>query len=513
MKKLILALIMLLSTPLIKSMDSSGSDPLKRLNYKEAFDQKKVHEQFKQYLIDSGCSENTEVNMPQLVEEEQELQENNALLLHNPPVNSEVKEAYEKACLKQLQSAKNWELTKKARQDLSFLFLTIFTTYAVAKAIDMDSMGGSFSVFSGISSSLYLLKNIIESGFDFIQPPTHALEKYEESFAKNQCFIPNKLWPAIIENFMTARQNEFAQRKSMDFIEFALGLTIYKPKPELGINPSASGQISNELKARIDLFFKDYEGEKISKQTCLIKINVEKFINCLINLDEKMPRYICLYGSGGIGKTHFVNKLCKWMQELINDCVQFEELIITSADELEGNEQRPGAFLRVLRNQLLANKRGSVVFMDEATWLNRGDMTSSCKRVFNGDQTKISTSYFGKNIDGTAIELKVPPMLVFIAVNEDIQDKNLRGRFDIVKYPNPKTESLIEHAIEFANDSEILKNSNAVIDKEKISAWIKSSSKENSNFRYIDANLEACILEDDFENTPEEIKEESKKDK
>ncbi|MDR3647009.1 MAG: ATP-binding protein [Candidatus Babeliales bacterium] len=506
-----LALAIMLSSLLIQGSE----DPLKRVSYKEAFDQSQIQEQFRQYLIDSGCAENLGFDNQQQAEQElQELPEENALLLENPPVNSEVKSAYEKACLKKLQSAKNWQLTRKARENLTYLVVTIVATYAVTKAIGSDTMGGSFSVYGGIMNSMYILKNIIESGYDFIQPPTHALEKFEKAFAKNQCFIPKKLWPVIIENFMTARQNEFSQRKSMDFIEFALGLTIYRPKPPLSINPAAGDQISNELKLRIDQFFTDYEGEKITKQTQMIKINVEKFINCLINFNENMPRYICLYGSGGIGKTHFVRALCKWIKELINDCVQFEELVVTTGDELEGNQQRPGAFLRVLRNQLLANKRGSVVFIDEATWLNNPGMNSTCKRVFNGDQSSLSTSYFGDDLDGTPIELKAPPMLIFVALNDDISDKNLKSRFDFVKHPKPKTEALIAHAIEFANNSKIIKNSNVVIDNAKIESWVKALTKANRNFRYIEANIEVCILEDDYEQEEEIVKEkeESKKD-
>ena len=298
---------------------------------------------------------------------------------------------------------------------------------------------------------------------------------------------------------MVARQNQFEQRKSMDFITFALGITIYKPKPEIGLDQSAAEHITQDLWARIDLFFNDYDNSSNNgdpKYRWYLKVNIHKFVQALLNRNGQAPRYLCLYGPQGIGKTHFVNELCKWMEELISDGIRLEELVITSAGELEGSEQRPGAILRVLRNQLMANKRGSVVFMDEATWLNRDDMISPSKRIFNGDQAKLSTSYFGGGVDGTGLTLELPPMLIFVAMNEEIKDPALKSRFDYIHYPSPKQEALTTYALALAKKSAILHADSNMFDRSKIDAWIQSLDISDRNFRYVSGNIEALLCDD-----------------
>lgn len=275
-----------------------------------------------------------------------------------------------------------------------------------------------------------------------------------------------------------------------------------------------SQEIKQELERRIDLFFEDYEISRSSAGSNLasklivdshdhddrdsindIKINVSKFVDALLSNDNTTnpPKYLYLHGAAGIGKTHFINKLKDWILELIPNGVHFENLVVHSATELEGSERDPGVMLSCLRHQLASKKRGAVVFMDEATWLNEPNMVSSCKRVFNGDQSKISTVYFGSGSEGHGIDLAVPPMLTCVASNEVIKDEPLRDRFAIINFPMPTKQALLEYAVKKAQESETFRRQS--IDLEELepmlSRWIKN--KSINNFRQVAGNVETFL--------------------
>ncbi len=458
---------------------SSSQDPLQRIDYMDAFNQSKIHERFKDLMLASCCAGNV-------------FSKSSTALLseRNKPLNPTVQQAYERACLKRLQSAREWTIAEPARESLTLLALSIGAAIATNKMLDKKSMGGSFSIFATVSSSVYLLREVINSGYNLAFQSRSALTRFEESFAQNQCFIPHALWPAIIEKFMLARQNPFEQRKCMDFIEFTLGLTAYKPKPAFAQKTGNAPTIIKELHVRIDQFFNDYNDTSDGECCRILKVNISKFILDLFN-NTQTSRYMYLCGPGGIGKTYFVQLLCSWIEELLPGSVQFEDLVITSAEELEGSQQRPGAMLRVFRNQLTANKRASVIFMDEATWLNHGHMTDCAKRVFNGNKSKLSTSYFGDGIEGTGINLNMSPILVFVASNDEIKDPALKSRFDTIKYPLPKPEALKAHALNTIKRSSILDHS-ITPSEDNVSTWLKNSSI--NDFRHVEANVEQFIL-------------------
>jgi hypothetical protein len=276
-----------------------------------------------------------------------------------------------------------------------------------------------------------------------------------------------------------------------------LGFTIYKPKPALHFkNNMSMRDVKTELHKRIDQFFAQYKDQADIKY---IKINVSKFVDLLCahqtsKVVTQAPRYLYLYGSGGIGKTHFVQTLSEWIDELMPHSVRFEDLVINSPDDLEGSSQYPGAFLKILRNQLLQNRRGSIVIIDEATWLNSGSMISPAKRIFNGDRSKLTTSYFGSNMDGTGVSLALPPMLIFVAANEEITDPALKSRFDTVHYPMPMQEALVEYAYKTAEKSKILQELNYQINKQAIQDWVQKLDAKYKNYRYVAGNVESFLL-------------------
>lgn len=401
-------------------------------------------------------------------------------------IQSQEKE-YKKECLKTLQSARNLSITQDAREaGCTYCLLagvsSIFCTTSFGDAMGIGCM-------STIYQSIFLLRPMMRSLFNRCYPPANPLDVLEESFAINQCFIPKKLWPIIREKFILARTNQFSQRTSTDFLEFALGLTLFKPKP--AIQPSESIEdVTNHLFEKIDTFFTEYE-EFSQENLWKLKQNISKFICSLLTPDiAETPRYIYLHGSGGIGKTHFVNKLTEWIEELIPQSINMENLVISTQEELEGSPTRPGAMLAILRNQLLKNKHGSIIFMDEATWLNQ--MTSASKRVFNGDQSKISTSYFGSGIDGSGINLQIPPMLIFVASNEEIKDSALKTRFDSIDFPKPKKERLIEYAKEIASKSQLIEEKHIDLEDFNFTEWLEQSKADN--FRDIASQIVPAIL-------------------
>jgi hypothetical protein len=467
----------------------SANDPYQGMRYNDAFNQAAIYDKYKDLLFQMGCAHNvleqsTDVLVADLSEEEY----------------AKKLQAFEKECLSLLNKARFVPLFKPAVASLlsTTLKVGVFAAaFMYMKKNDnqiISMVGNVYGSLFQVMGMISISQELVQVAHNFISLPDNSLGYLEEYFAKNKCYIPQVLWPKIIEGFVLAREHQCPTT----FLNFILNFTVYKPK-DSGIVKRSDliFDIKNKLRERIKDFFKgyqDFDKESLS----FIQINVEKFVDELINGHTSQfshgPRYIYLHGVGGIGKTHFVQTLAAWLEELIPDSVLFEDLVINSAIELEGNEQMPGALLKVLRNQLMRNKRGSIIMFDEASWLNDANMISSVKRVFNGDRSKLSSAFFGTNIDGSMISFSIPPMLIFVAGNDTIHDAALASRFDLVSYPIPTKESLFNYALSIIHESKIMKNYSVIIDNDKIYEWIQGLKDSDCNFRYIASRIEGFLL-------------------
>ncbi|MDP3889069.1 MAG: hypothetical protein Q8Q25_00810, partial [bacterium] len=482
------------------------------LNYRRAFDQSAIHKKFAPLLEQWGCAQNVfgqngtdravasnqaqEEVLIDIPEQDSDTQGHELRLLMESSevpktVVDQLEEKYKKACLARLQNSRRWALTEDAREAVSTIALLSGAAVTVNSLLPPESMGSSFGIFALLFNTAYLLRPTIRCCWNLAKPPAHPLDALEQQFTQTQCFIPKALWPIITEKFMVARTNQFEQRNAMNFLEFVLGLTTYKQKPALTIDEKKLEQGIKTLFGNIDQFFADYEGIP-SENIWVLKNNILKFVRSLRGDQTQAPRYLYLHGVGGIGKTYFIDQLSRWIEEIIPGSVLGENLVISTAEELEGSSNRPGAILRVLRNQLLGNKRGSVVFMDEASWLNKEDMANVAKRVFNGDQSAISTSYFGNGVDGTGIVLKIPPMLICAASNDEIKDPALKTRFDTIKFPTPKRETLVHYAQKIAAQNELVKNKTKKHTEFDFKAWLDRANVRN--FRDVSAQIVPAIL-------------------
>lgn len=498
LRKVFFSIIIGLTVPLLAMQDPMQRDPYQNIRYQKAFDQKDLYRQYKSLMEKLGCAKNVFPNAGNkeiVLDIENEPNGYQQLPSNSDSLTKQELISYQKACLQCLQNARRLALAEPGIYAVTEMLLSSAGAAITLKFLGNESMGGSFAAFAAIFDCLRLLRGTIQSGHRLISNPDNPLAMLEESFAKNKCFIPRSLWQKIITSFVAARQNEFSREAHTNFLNFALGFTIYKPKPAIKCKGNRSiDEIKEELERRINQFFADYKKDSAFDDSHL-KINLAKFIDSLgnRNASTQAPRYIYLHGTGGIGKTHFVQTLSQWIDELLPSTIHFEELVINSAAELEGSAEQPGAFLRLLRNQLLKNRRGSVVMIDEATWLNDQGMISSAKRIFNGDRSHLSTAYFGTGIDGTGTKLDMPPMLIFVASNEKIQDPALASRFDTIFYPTPTKQALVAHAFEIMRKSKQFSRSLS-IDEELIDNWIDTLEEKDRNFRYIGGNVEAFFF-------------------
>lgn len=129
--------------------------------------------------------------------------------------------------------------------------------------------------------------------------------------------------------------------------------------------------------------------------------------------------------------------------------------------------------------------------MDEASWLNKDDIISPAKRVFNGNLSRLSTSYFGGGLEGFGINLKMPPALIFVASNEEIKDPALKTRFDVIEFPSPKKETLIRHAQEIAAQDKLIQSLHLDTNQFDFGKWLEQSGA--NNFRDIESKIVPAI--------------------
>jgi hypothetical protein len=460
-------------------------DPYQSIRYAYAFNQDDLWQQYHTLMAQMGCLQNIS-----------DLDVQYDIALFDEHTVAQQLMVYQDACMCKLNTARKLTLAEPGIYATIEIVARIAAAAAVMQLLGTESAGGSFAGFTAIFDSLRSLQAIIQTTCNLCSWPDNPLQQYEDCFAKNKCFIPHVLWPKIVQELISARQNEFSRQMHMDFLQFVLGFTTYKPQPKLQMNASSLDAIKDELSARIHTFFDHYTTNSCNAvEIQNIALNVAKFIDQLADSTTRCrPRYIYLHGPGGIGKTYFVQQLSQWIEELLPESVNFEAVVINSGQELEGNTERPGALLKVMHNQLLQNKRGSVVILDEATWLNDPAMRAAAKRTFNLDQSTLCTAYFGDSPDGAGVPIALAPMLIFVASNDEIIDTALASRFDSIHYPLPSKELLVECAVQIVQTSQALRRSGIVVDVQTVRQWIDTLTHEQCNFRFVASNVEAEFL-------------------
>ena len=502
MTSLLVFLLVWNSCAMMGGEGDSHHDPLTRINYRAAFDHTKIDEKFENLLnrvVDNRVNdiEGLDPGRSHLPPSRRVGTPADAYILLDFPQNiAQIFEGnewkkYQRACLSKLQNARRVALLEPARESATLLVLIAGAVVGSVELLGVDSYGGSISIFAGFLQALQPVRTGIRSLYDLAFTPTHPLDDFERQFALNHCFIPDDLKPSLIRHFMTARQNPMMTQKSLEFIEFTLGLTIYRQQLPVSLSCDEEAVLPR-ISHHIDKFFESYpHHEPFSQELLKLKGNVFLFIKSLLcKLDKKeSPRHIYLYGVGGVGKTKFANCLYEWISEIFSNSILFERFSVTSSDELEGNAERPGIFLRALRNQCLGKKNGSIILLDEGDWLN--SMVSPAKRVFNGNLAEISTAFFGAGVDGTGIHLRGPRSLVIVCSNNEVEDSALRDRFDKFTFPLPTSNALLEYGASLLGKSALFQGRKI---KEREINFIKEKIRSLSNFREIEAIIPTLAL-------------------
>lgn len=357
---------------------------------------------------------------------------------------------FQEDCLSRLSAEKMRANLQPIRNSFTYLGVSLVMHSIMKHILGETGMASGFANMSLAYEISNVIKTFVESGYSLLFPKDDPLDELAKDFIKKMPFIPRKFWPVIINKFIVARNNQFEYTNATNFIKFALELQVYAEKPKIEITNMED--VIKELYLRIDKFFNSYDNVD-SSDLSKLKIGVSKFVKSLFDSNCKMARYQYLVGPGGIGKTYFVKQLSGWINELIPNAVYFSDVVVNFGDDLEGSFNKPGLFLNTLRNQLVENKIGSIVFIDE---FNAKMFVEPAKRTFNGSMSHISTEYFGKEIDGDGIKLQIPPMLIFVASNDQITDQALESRFNIIKFWSPKKESLADYAEQLARESEVI---------------------------------------------------------
>lgn len=491
LKKYLLASCLLtcfLTTPTYAGGDHASANPLANIDYSKVGNLRHIQSRYRHLMKELECNDN--VFCP-----------NNQQIQKVTQAPRQTLKAYQEECLSYLQSLRRRTVLRPATEAGAMIVLLGATTAVIVTSLGLDSFGGSLGFSSAAYNGVFQLKDAITAMHHWWMEPTHPVDECEKQYVKEQCFIPRQLWPEINEQLMLARQNPYGQQEALNFLSFTLGLTTYAPKVPLYLQlsnkkillstnstPEERMLISKRTQSILDninTFFKDYESFKDGKNLPNLRISVKNFIQSLIKKGQQ-PRPILLHGEGGIGKTYFAKQLTDWIRELLPENVSYEQITITTTRELEGEKGYPGLFLRVLRNQCQRRTRGSIVMMDEATWLNKPEFEAPAKRTFNGALTTLSTTYFGEHLADDKANLTMPLTLTIAAANQPIEEKNLKSRFDHIEFPMPLPNTLNNYAQKLfskqkqENDMDI---SLETTEKEALQQGIK----EAKSFRDIEA--------------------------
>ena len=344
-------------------------DPVARMNYGGAFNLQSVYEKFPQLINTLGCAPNVLLNL----QVDHSNPQGTYVRVSESENNLQELKAFHEACLKHLRKERRWAITEPMREAGLTLSLMGGASGSILMYLGTDSFGGSIGIFAAVFNSVWFIRDCVKSLLYLYKTLGHPVDELEREYVMNQCFIPNVIWSKILSKFMQARQNPFAQDGAIEFLQFTLGLRVFSPKPPLELTCEES-RVTEHFKEKINTFFTQYQVPEDTEYPvhCPLVVNTQRFLMQLMGKNTS-PRYLFMHGPGGIGKTYFTKQLKLWIEEICPGSVLFEEITINSPEDLEGSKLQPGLLLRMLRDQCLSGKLGSIVFLDEANWLNKNE--------------------------------------------------------------------------------------------------------------------------------------------
>jgi hypothetical protein len=413
------------------------------INYESAFNFTKIDQKYKALLESLGCADNIFESKQNDIDE-YENYENETYIPINVLVDQKdtAFQKYTDECLSHLYLARRINLL---RPIISYGSIIISLGGLTAGLTYVDPSAWTFTVIYFACYSVFALKELAPSIVEFFSPSNHVLYALEEEFAINHSFIPKALWQSIISHFALAAQNPTSNNDYIKYIKFVLGLKTYQNR-KIDVHQD---NLIETIKS-LDIWLKNYfDAYQLTDKNDidLLGASIAQFIT---QLYAQKPKTTCIVLTGltGSGKTHFVEKLHKWLKKNIFFQFYFDRAQIQSKEDLEGTTKEPGILLKTYQ-RIVGNPKnhGGILYLDEFTFDNP-DLISTIKRVVNGDQTKIPSIFLKQHIL-EEFELNLMPILIIISNNqtEKLLDLNtyeedikaIAGRMNIINFPLAKS--------------------------------------------------------------------------
>lgn len=461
----------------------TSNDPYARTDYQRAFDAN-VLKPFADVLAYDGAID----NMPESLISDTAKSD---MAISDDKTYFERRRMMTEAIVAQLNTEKNNALFKPLYQTGIFAGVEIVSTAATLKVIPKDSLGGSLGIVEAIRTGTLILKDVIKTAYTWWAPGNDPLARWELQFAERMPYIPHELWPKIVDTFGSARMgmNMLNYKSVTEFFDVAFNLPSvnrHPYTPPLTVEDIPS--ISEKINVFLDTFFEDYENAESAKLA--IQAGVRKYLR---KLASNSPGCVCIHllGAPGVGKTYFMQKFAKKLQEALDDHVIVSDVPIRGLDakELEGGRDdsghmMPGNLLTALSQ---IGKQGTpfgILLFDEASWLN-GELKQSAKKIFEPTLGQFQSQF----LDGNEVSLK--GFLVIMASNDVIENQALRSRFINVEFPAFRKERLKEKA--FENLPHYLIGTELLLEDVKNDEKILKIFESATNMRDIDHQLPEAI--------------------
>ncbi len=345
----------------------------------------------------------------------------------------------------------------------------------LSKVIPELALGAGIGGFVVLQQTTTIIYNVWKQHRKIVRlEGADPLLSYEIIYAVEKRRIPPILWSSIEKKFTEARNNPFDRSKIFEYFTTVFNLPQGK-KPLLkldGMTPkefdrqllSKNGIAYRKIKqlySNIEGFFENYEeGKDRDHAIAVFKTAIRKQVRHSldpnpVDKNDRYGKFVFIQGSGGLGKTEFVNKLAEWLyleeDESADKMEDFISLTLISegADKLLGTTEIPGSLLTGLTKQTSGGRKAPInrfMLVDEAEAINNPNLKASFKALFEPANGIFSSPYLG------GVKVPIVENLIFFISNDDVVDPAFEQRVSFVTFPRFKASYLRKYLFEKISD-------------------------------------------------------------